>query len=183
MRTPCQSRIHAHRRTIARGFSLIETLIAVLVLTVGAIGMASVFLYGMQSASSSPNDLIATQKAAEAIESVFSARDSHTLTWAQLRNTANGGVFLGGARDMTTPGLDGILDTADDGGIESVDLPGPDQLLGTGDDTTQTLSAFKRQIAITDSGDNLRIVTVTITYPSGPMTRTYSVTVYMSSFA
>ncbi len=165
------------------GFSLIETMIAIVVLTVGAMGMASVFLYGMQSASSSPNDLIATQKASEAIESVFSARDSHTLTWAQLRNTANGGVFLGGPRNMTTPGADGVVDTADDGGIESVLLPGPDQLMGTGDDTTSTLNNFKREIAITDSGDNLRIVTVTITYPSGPVTSKYSVTVYMSSFA
>ena len=165
------------------GFSLIETLIAVLVLTVGVIGMASVFLYGMQSASSSPNELVATQKAAEAVESVFSARDSHTLTWAQLRNTTNGGVFLGGARDMTTPGPDGIVDTGDDGGIESVALPGPDQLIGTGDDTTQKLNNFKREIAITDSGDNLRMVQVTITYPSGPVTRKYSLTVYMSSFA
>ena len=166
-----------------RGMSLIETMIAMLVLTVGAIGMASVFLYGMQSASSSPNDLIATQKAAEAVESVFSARDSHTLTWAQLRNTGNGGVFLGGARDMTTPGPDGIVDTADDGGVESVALPGPDHLLGTGDDTAQKLNSFKREIAIADSGDNLRIVTVTITYPSGSATSKYSVTVYMSSFA
>ena len=166
------------------GISLIETMVAMLVLMIGAIGLASTFLYGMQSASSSPYELIATQKATEAIESVFSARDSHTLTWAQLRNVASGGIFLNGARNMTVAGADGVVDTSDDGAIESVALPGPDQLLGTGDDKMQTLYNFKRQILITDeAGDNLRKVTVIITYPAGSVTRTYSLTVFMSSFA
>jgi type II secretory pathway pseudopilin PulG len=165
------------------GMSLIEAMIAVLVLTVGAVGMASVFLYGMQSTSSSPNELIATQKAAEAIESVFSARDSHLLTWAQLRNTNDGGVFLTGDRDMTAPGVDGVVDTADDGAIESVQLPGKDQMIGTGDDTVQRLDNFKRKMDIVDSGANLRMVTVTIKYPMGTVTRSYTVTVYISAFA
>src|SRR5437016_6162032 len=101
-----------------RGVTLIETLIAMLVLTGGAVSLAGAFLYGMQAATSSPNELIATQKAAETIESVFSARDAHTLTWAQLRNVADGGVFLDGAKAMNVAGKDGILNTADDGGVE-----------------------------------------------------------------
>jgi prepilin-type N-terminal cleavage/methylation domain-containing protein len=166
------------------GMSLIETMVAMLVLTIGAMGMASVFLYGMQSAASSPNELTATQKAAESIENVFSARDSKTITWAQLRNVAAGGVFISGQRNVTLPGADGIVNTADDGAVESVTFPGPDQTLGTGDDTTQTLTNWKRQITITDEpGDNLRKVTVTITYPAGSVTRTYSLTVFISSFA
>ena len=166
-----------------RGVSLIETMIAMLVLTVGAIGMASVFLYGMQSASSSPNELIATQKASEAIESVFAARDSHTLTWAQLQNAAAGGIFLDGATSMKLAGADGILNTADDGAIESIAYPGPDQLLGTADDRTDTLTAFTREIKITAISTELRSVTITITYPAGTMTRTYTLTAYMSAFA
>ena len=176
--------MHTHIRSES-GFSLIETMIAMPVLTVGAIGMASVFLYGMQNAMSSPNELTATQKAAEAIESVFSARDSHTITRAQLRNVSFGGVFLNSQHNVTLPGADGIVDTADDGSVESVTFPGPDQLLGTGDDTTQTLTNWKREIKITDiTGDlDLRMVTVTITYPAGSVTRTYSLTVYISSYA
>ncbi len=166
-----------------RGVSLIETMIAMLVLTVGAIGMASVFLYGMQSATSSPNELVATQKASEAIESVIAARDSHTLTWAQLRNASDGGIFLVGAKSMKTAGNDGILNTSDDGAIETVQYPGPDQLLGTSDDKTETLTGFTRQIAIVDLAPDLRSVTVTITYPAGAMTKTYALTAYMSAFA
>jgi hypothetical protein len=166
-----------------RGVSLIETMIAMLVLTVGAIGMASVFLYGMQSATSSPNELIATQKAAEAMESVIAARDSHTLTWAQLRNASDGGIFLNGAKSMKVAGADGILNTSDDGEVETVLLPGPDQLLGTEDDKTETLSGFTREITITNVTTSLRSIAVTIAYRAGSASRTYLLTGYMSAFS
>jgi prepilin-type N-terminal cleavage/methylation domain-containing protein len=166
-----------------RGVSLIETMIAMLVLTVGAIGMASVFLYGMQSATSSPNELVATQKATEAMESVIAARDSHTLTWAQLRNASDGGIFLNGAKTMKVAGADGILNTADDGAVETVQLPGADQLLGTDDDKSETLNGFTREITIADVSTSLRSITVTITYQAGSTSRTYTLTGYMSAFS
>lgn len=173
-----------HRRFDSQnGVSLIETMIAMLVLTVGAVGMASVFLYGMQSATSAPNELIATQKAAEAVESVFSARDSHTILWDQLRNVADGGVFLPGPRDMKIAGNDGILNTSDDGAIESVELPGHDQLLGTDDDVTETLNSFTREIAISDLSTTLREITVVITYQAGSVSRRYTLTAVISAFA
>lgn len=166
------------------GVSLIEAMIAMLVLTVGAIGMASVFLYGMQSTSSSPNELVATQKATEAIESVYSARDSHTLTWNQLRNVANGGIFVAGAQDMKLAGADGVVNTSDDPTtIESVQLPGLDQTFGTADDTTQVLRGFTRQITIADLTVDLRSITVVITYQAGSVTRTYTLTTYISRYA
>ena len=76
------------------GFSLIETVFAIGVLSVAALGMAGIFTQGMQKTDNSPAELIATQKAAEAIESVFSARDSHSITWAQLQNVAQGGIAM-----------------------------------------------------------------------------------------
>lgn len=169
-----------------QGLSLIETMISMLVLTVGAIGMASVFLYGMQSASSSPNELVATQKATEAVESVFAARDAHTITWAQLRNASNGGIFLSGELQLKTAGNDGIILTGDAGEIvETVQMPGVDQQLGTGDDKTESLASFTRQIAIADVGGStsLRVLTVTVTYPVGTVRRTFSITAYISAFA
>ena len=75
------------------GFSLLETIFAISILSVGALGMAGVFTKGMQGTTSSPSELTATQKAAEAIESVFSARDSHSISWNQLRNQNRGGIF------------------------------------------------------------------------------------------
>ncbi len=169
-----------------QGLSLIETMIAMLVLTIGAIGMASVFLYGMQSAASAPNELVATQKAGEAIESVFAARDAHTITWAQLRNVSLGGIFLDGELPLKTAGSDGIVLTGDSGEIvETVKLPGVDQQLDTADDKTDSLASFTRQIAIADvtGSTSLRVITVTVTYPVGTVRRTYSITAYISAFA
>ena len=165
------------------GFSLVEVLFAITILSVGALGMAGIFAQGMQKTTSSPSELIATQKAAEAIESVFSARDSHSIAWAQLRNQAYGGIFKNGPQPMTVAGTDGILDTNDDGPVESVDLPGPDQRLNTSDDVTKTLSGFTREIAITDLSVDLRSITVTITYQVNGQSKSYALTALISTFA
>jgi hypothetical protein len=174
------------RRTLdsQAGVTLIETMIAMLVLTVGAIGMAATFLQGMQLASSSPAELMATQKAAEAIESVFSARDSHTIAWAQVQNKAKGGIFLDNAIAVSTGGKDGIVNTGDDGEvIESVVFPGPDQELATGDDRIAPLESYTREIDIVETSSVLRKITVPLTYKAGAATQTYTLTAYISSFA
>jgi len=165
------------------GFSLLETVFAIGILTVGALGMVAVFLQGMNSATSSPGDLTATQKAAEAMESVFSARDSHTLTWAQLRNGSDGGVFLNGPHPLKLAGDDGIVNTSDDGTIETIVLPGRDQMMGTPDDKTQVLSGYTREIQIVDLSADLRAITVIVNYQVGTAYRTYTLTAYISTFA
>jgi hypothetical protein len=167
------------------GITLIEAMIAMLVLTVGAVGMAGAFLHGMNTLVSSPQELIATQKAAEAVESVYSARDSHTITWAQLNNQKNGGIFKNGETDLKVAGADGIVNTNDDGDIESVVTPGPDQAMGTTDDRTETLRTFKREIRIEPitGRDDIRSLTVVITYQAGSLAQKYTLTTYISAFA
>lgn len=169
------------------GFSLVETMIALSVLSVGMLGAAAVFTQGMQKMASSPGDLIATQKAAEAIESVYSARNSQTLTWAQIRNVkggsgSDGGVFLDGPQGIKTPGNDGVVGTADDGAVESWVLPGPDQILGTPDDVTQTLTGYTREIQIRDIELGLRSIVVIVTFQSNTGIRTYTLTTYISNY-
>jgi hypothetical protein len=165
------------------GTSLVETVVAIGVLTVGALGMAGVLSQGMRLMTGSPGDLVATQKAAEAIESVFSARDSHIITWAQIRNVNQGGVFLVGGKPLKLAGVDGLINTADDGVIESVTYPGKDGLPGGGDDVVETLDRYSREIKITDLSVDLRSITVTVTYQSGTSTRTYVLTTYISNYA
>lgn len=174
--------------TDERGFTLVETIVAVGVLAFGLLAAGALLATGMQKIASSPSDLIATQKATEAIESVFSARDTHTLTWAQIRNVngasgSDGGIFLDGPQALKTPGADGLIDTADDGAVETVTYPGPDQQFGTADDLAVTLNGYTREIQIRDVEANLRSITVTITYQVGTAQRTYTLTAYISSFA
>ncbi|HYA96332.1 MAG TPA: prepilin-type N-terminal cleavage/methylation domain-containing protein [Terriglobales bacterium] len=174
------------------GFTLIESMIAIVVLTVGVIGVALVFVRGYSLMGNSQDDLIAKVKAQEAIESVFAGRDDQSLSWSQILNVrgssgSDGGIFIDGACPINDPGPDGIVGTADDcpnGNPEYIVLPGPDGVYGTADDIQVPLTKFSRTITIRPVGTNtnLRSITVTISYDSNGITRTYSITTYISPF-
>ena len=174
------------------GFSLIEVMIAMSILATGLLSLAGVFTLGMRSLSASSYNLLAREKAREAVESVHTARDTGSLTWAQIRNVSAApvpGVFQDGAQPLRLPGLDGLVNTADDGIVEVTVAPGPDNVLGTSDDVSTPLNAFTRQIQIADivtagvTNPTLRQLTVTITYRVGPAVRTYRLTTYVSSIS
>ncbi len=171
------------------GFSLIETMIAMAILATGLLGLAGVFALGMAHLAGSSEGLVAREKAREAVESVHTARDTRVITWAQIRNVAGGGVFLDGAQPLRTAGADGLVNTADDGALESSLSPGPDNVLGTPDDIETPLQAYTRQIEISDivNGNavnpSLRQLRVTIRYKVGQMNRSYVLTTYVSSIS
>jgi prepilin-type N-terminal cleavage/methylation domain-containing protein len=168
------------------GFSLIEVLIAMAILATGLLSLAGVFAMGLRSLSGSSANLLAREKAREAIESVHTARDTRVITWAQIRNVANGGVFLDAATPLRLAGPDGLVNTADDGAVEEQLLTGPDNILGTADDVRVPLTGFTRQIAITELAPvnpNLRQVRVIITYTVGSTSRTYTLTTYVSAIS
>ena len=174
-----------HKRSLNQGFTLIETMIAIAVLSIGVLSLAAVFSEGILSIASSQSDLIAKEKAAEAIESVFTSRATGVLTWNQIRNVSDGGIFKNGPQPLLDPGNDGLINTADDDTSkpDSIVTPGPDGLLGTSDDVVIPLSNFTREISITDRGVNLRQIVVTIRYTVGRLSLQYSLTTYISSFA
>lgn len=188
---------HSHL-TKDDGFSLMEVVVAMSILMVGLLGLAQVFYFGMAIVGTSSAQLIAREKAREAIESVHTARDTRVITWAEIRNTGapncaawanttanGGGTFLNGQQPLLAAGPDGLVYTADDVGQEM--LPGPDNILGTVDDIP--LVGFTRDIAICDinGNTNLRQISVTIGYPGsaavGNLRRTYTLTTYISSFS
>jgi len=184
---------HQRRRSPARaeGFSLIEMMVAMFVLSVALLSLVGVFTMTLQRMRASTPMLIAREKAREAIESVHSARDTGEFAWTTILNVADGGVFLNGAQSIRTPGLDGLVNTADDGPIETMKKPGLDGILGTADDETVTLNDFTRQIAITPLNidgtatvnRDLRQVTVTIRYRVDRAWRTYTLVSYISSYS
>jgi hypothetical protein len=161
-----------------QGFTLVEALMAILICSGGLLVLASAFAQGMIIISSSHLHQIGKEKASEAIESIFTARDSLQLDWSKIKNTSDGGIFETGEQDIREAGADGLVNTADDGDIESAIMP---------DGRVFSLAQFKRQIEIVDvvgvSGGMLRQVTVTVSYPIGSITRQYSVTTYISAYA
>jgi len=184
------------------GFSLIETIVAMGILATGLLGMAGVFTLGMAHMATSSANLIAREKAREAVESVHTARDTRTITWCQIYNVSattirtvpdcNGkpaGVFLDGPQAVKDPGPDGLVNTADDGAVSQQVLPGPNGKFGDSDDLVVPLTDFTREIAITHVMDgttpnpNLKQIVVTINYKVGKISRTYVLTTYVSAIS
>jgi type II secretory pathway pseudopilin PulG len=170
------------------GFSLVEVMIAMLLLSTGVLVLSSAVALGARRITGGQDQLIASQRAAEAAESVFKARDNRTLTWAQIRNVAgasgaDGGIFIDGARDVRDPGPDGLVNTADDGALAEVVKPGNDGLLGTADDEHTPLHGFTREIEIRNIGPSLRQLRVIVNYRTSNGTRQFVLTTYLSSYA
>ena len=186
-----------------RGFTLIEVMIAIVVMTIGILAVLASLGTAIAATESAQEDLIARHKALDAMESIYTARNSQQLPFASINNIAAGGIFLPGALPLKCAGPDGIVGTADDiactapdtgaacpGGVECLVLPGPDGILGTGDDLTQSLGNFTRSITFNPvtlpSGTinaNLIAVTITVAYtkPGWPA-RSYKVNGLISSY-
>lgn len=171
------------------GFSLVESLVALGILAFGMMALATGFLYGTMQLTGSDLDIVAREKAAEAIESVFTARDTRTIRWTQIRNVTGvggngGGVFVDGPLALRRPGNDGLVNTADDSAeLEALIKPGPDGQLGTADDIRMELAQFTRQVIIRDVSSTLRELQVIVRYTVGSMTREYQITTLISSYA
>ena len=170
------------------GFTLMETVVALGVLTFGLLSIGQVLAFGLGALTASGPDMLARQKAAEAVESVYTARDTRTVAWDGILNVqgetgADGGVFLDGLQPLTTPGSDGLVNTANDGAVEAVMLPGADGLLGTADDVASLLDGFQREIEILSVNASLRRIVVRISYQAGQATRQYVIETFISAFA
>jgi prepilin-type N-terminal cleavage/methylation domain-containing protein len=187
-----------------RGFTLIECMISMLILTIGAVGLLGVFGLAMKANQGSQSDLIARQLASETIEGIYTARNTAEISWSQIQNISNGGIFVDGMGVVKCAGADGIIGTVDDtscltasgatcpnGGIKCLTEPGPDGLMGTADDVILSLSNYQRQVLIQplldingNSIQTLNLVAVTIQYttPSSPVAKTYVINEYVSAY-
>ncbi|HZR63698.1 MAG TPA: type IV pilus modification protein PilV [Terriglobales bacterium] len=180
-------------RINAEGFTLIEVLISMFILTIGLLSLLGVFGLAVSATMTSEEDGIAKQLAQDAFESIYTARDSANLQWTDIENAgANGGIFLTGFQPIYNSGNDAIYGTADDSaaGAQTLTLPGPDGIVGTADDVTVSLTNFQRQITITDvvSGGsivpNLKTVTVTVQYtvPRSRWPKSYVLSGFISQY-
>lgn len=177
------------------GFTLIEVMISIGVLTVGLVSLLGVFALALKSTQTAQEDMIAKQLASEAMESIFTARDTGQKGWTDIQNVGAGGIFTDPAsqQPINNAGGDGIVGTSDDAnaGAKVLTLPGPDGVVGDSDDVTLSLANYTRTIAITsvlDSSGNtiptLRQITITIQYTTSQFKtpKTYVLSGYISAF-
>lgn len=204
----------ARRRTVRsrkqaeRGFSLVEVVISMAILTVGLVSLLGVFGLAMASTLTTQEDMIAKQLANEAYESVLTARNTSQLTFDDIQNVnstycpvtgvTSCGIFVGTSATPTfgplyNAGADGIFGTADDSaaGEEVLTQPGPDGIYGTSDDVKLPLTQYQRAVQILpvyDTNNNLvsslRNVNVTVQYttPQHTQPKTYVLNSYISQF-
>jgi len=186
-----------------RGFSLIEVMIAMIVITVGLLGLMTVFVTAIEATETAQEDLIARHKALDAMESIYTARNSQQIPFSAINNVVNGGSFLSGPQPLLCAGADGLVGTTNvvpctttagavcpNGGVECIVLPGPDGILGTADDTIQSLVNFTRTISISQVlqpngqvNQNLMAISVTVSYTkNGWPARSYTTNGLISSY-
>jgi prepilin-type N-terminal cleavage/methylation domain-containing protein len=185
-------------RAKANGFSLIEVMIAIVILVVGLSALMALFAKALSAVQSSQDAQIARQKSRAAMESIYAARNDGMISFDQVQNVASGGIFNPGFQTMYLPGANGIPGTTSDTTIiDRVILPGkngvvdttnPNASSPTGDDIFLPLSNFQRQILIspvTVGGTvnlYMRKITVTVRVNAGGANAVdYVTTGYISS--
>ena len=172
-----------------KGFTLLEIVIAMAVLSFGILALASFYTQGMQASYRSQIQFIAQEKAQEALETIFTARDTQMLSFAQINNVSAGGVFLDGPQPLLAPGPDGLVGTADDDAAKPDNIvvgPGPDNVLGTADDTTINLNPWMtRTILIqpVQNENNLNQITITVNYNYEGQAGQFQLVCYISSYS
>lgn len=177
------------------GFTLLEVMISMVVLTIGLLSMLGVFGIAMASTQTSQQDSIAKQLANEALEGILTARETTNVTWGQIQNTGSGGIFIPGFVPIDCAGVDGIIGTVDDAacGPQILEQPGASGVYaGTcPPDVCYPLTNFSRSILIAPVFDNLgneiptlRSITITIQYTTSQLKtpKQYVLTTFISQF-
>ncbi len=179
-------------RQSEQGFSLLEVLFAALVFTIGMVGVLALFTMAVNTSRQSDEELIAKQKAREAMEGIYGARNSSSLGYAQINNVGTNdlstgvsvpGIFTVGFTSLYAAGPDGVVNTADDAGagIEYITL---------NNGTTRVLSDFQREVRVSPFvasdgtvAGNLKQIQINIRYPiARNATRTYTMNALISQY-
>lgn len=154
------------------GFTLVEAVCAILVVTIGLMGTAAAITYALEFSAISRNVTSAKSIVVSTIEEIETLRNSRRLEFKQIANVGavnNADVtrrFGGFATDFqaisTEPGGDGVHGTQDD-----FIRAGTDGIFGTRDDfsdPTLMRGGYDRQITITRLSDTLKKIEIKVQY-------------------
>lgn len=152
------------RTRLEKGFSYIEVMIALVILLVGVLQMASALTANLLRSYETEKRIVSKQIALSTIESIISARDIARTGaiegWDSVGNVGNNpvdgtarGIFLNGWCPIREDlGWDGVAGTADDA------CPAA-SICDVGDtppNTSAVIKGFERQVIITDLADSER---------------------------
>jgi type II secretory pathway pseudopilin PulG len=166
--------LRKHLRSEA-GVTILEMVVAMLILTVGLLGLAAAIGYAVTVSNKGRNLTNSKLLVVSLLEQMETLRNTKELTFGQIANQGsvdNAGAtrsfagFPTGFQPLSiNPGPDGIFGTDDD-----LINPGPDNIYGTADDFTDAtwgVPGYSRQITITQLGGNpnLKRIQVTLRYP------------------
>lgn len=154
------------------GFSLLEAVVAILIITVALIGTAAAITYALKFGAISRNVTNSKLIATGMIEEIDALRNTRRLDFSQIANvgavdSSNSvntftGFTTGFQKISLDPGPDGVDGTADD----LLDA-GADKIYGTGDDfdnESLVRSGYLRQITITNLTPSLKKIEIKIRY-------------------
>jgi prepilin-type N-terminal cleavage/methylation domain-containing protein len=166
-----ESTARGRRRESDAGFSLLEMVVAMLVLTIGLLAVASAIGYALMVSNSGRGITNSKMLVVSMLEQMETLRDTGQLHFEEISNAqVTGSSFTGFPNTFLpvsrTPGPDGVHGTADD-----LISPGPNGTYDTGvsDDFTDPSLArpgFTRQVLITtlSTNDYLKKIQVTLRY-------------------
>jgi prepilin-type N-terminal cleavage/methylation domain-containing protein len=160
-----------------RGFSILELVVAMIILTIGLLGVASAISYALMASNRGRGITNSKMLVVSILEQMETLRDTGQLHFNEISNSqVVGSSFTGFPATFqpvsTKPGPDGIFGTSDD-----LISAGPDNTYGTADDFTDPTLArpgVTRQILISTLADNdyLKKIQVTLRYsPNGTDTQ------------
>lgn len=177
------------RSNSEKGFSLIEVLIAILIMTIGILAMLSAISYAMVREQGAESRNTARQLTSSALESIFAARDlrnSNLLNnWEAVNNddAVTPGIF---ASDWTPiredAGKDGIHGTADDACAS-----GTSCVAGGYTNSSSEIDGYERKIEISDIVEpdipnvRKRKVEISVRYYAGQLSQTESITTIIAN--
>jgi prepilin-type N-terminal cleavage/methylation domain-containing protein len=163
---------NTNRLSNESGFTLLEMVVAMMILSIGLLAAATAIGYGLMASNRGRGVTNSKLLIVTALEQMETLRNTGQLNFAEISNTqVSGSTFRGfpsGFVDVSTvPGPDGVFGTADDLSV----APGPDGNYGTSDDVkdmTRARPNVTRQILITEINPLLKKIQVTLRYgPNG----------------
>ncbi len=165
--------IHGIKTKSEKGFSYIEVMIAMVIMLVGVLALASALTANLIRSYETDKKIVAKQMALSSIESIISARNINRPGvlegWISLGNVGSNinqgvpkGIFVNGWAPIREDlGWDGIAGTVDDACPET----SPCTVSGRPTNTSPVKTGFARKIVITDVNDP------EIPTPPNPVTR------------